>query len=68
MKSIDIPIALGPGSQPAEKDGAEMDFMTMPSGMSTFAAPMVPQPEDAVGQEAALAVGNRSIHSVPKKR
>ncbi len=64
MKSIDIPIALGPGSQPAEKDGAEMDFMTMPSGMSTFAAPMVPQPEDAVGQEAALEVANQVLQAL----
>ncbi len=54
MKSIEIPIVTGPGSQPAERDGAEMEFMQLPSGMSTYSAPMVPEAEDTAGLEAAL--------------
>lgn len=30
------PLGFGPGSQPGEKDGAELDYMVMPSGMRTF--------------------------------
>ncbi len=54
MKSIEIPIVTGPGSQPAERDGAEMEFMQLPSGMSTYSAPMVPEAEETAGLEAAL--------------
>jgi len=61
-KKIDIPIAVtGPGSQPADSDGAEMTFMDMPSGMITFASPMIPEPEDTVGMEAALALSEKIL-------
>lgn len=30
------PMGFGPGSQPGEEDGAELDYMVMPSGMRTF--------------------------------
>lgn len=63
MKKIDIPIELagtsnmvGPGSQPADADGSEVTFMDLPSGMTTFESPMIPEPEDTVGMEAAIAL------------
>ncbi|MEK9712215.1 MAG: hydrogenase expression/formation C-terminal domain-containing protein [Thalassolituus sp.] len=36
----------GPGSQPGESDGAELDILQLPSGMTTFEAPILPEPED----------------------
>lgn len=54
---------VGPGSQPGEEDGAALDYMRMPSGMTTFSTPNLPESEDAEGldagkaaMEAALAV------------
>jgi len=46
----------GPGSQPAEEDGAALEYMEMPQGMRTFSAPDLPEPEDMAGHAAALAV------------
>ena len=56
MNKIDIPIVVGPGSQPADSDGAEMTFMQMPSGMYTYQAPMVPEAEEIIGLEAAVSL------------
>lgn len=36
----------GPGSQPAETDGAELDILQLPSGMDTYEQPILPEPED----------------------
>ena len=30
------PAGFGPGSQPAPEDGAELDYLAMPSGMRTY--------------------------------
>ena len=59
MKDIGIPVVTGPGSQPAESDGAEMSFMQMPSGMSTFESPLIPAPEEIQGLEPALEMATR---------
>jgi hydrogenase-1 operon protein HyaF len=68
MKKIEIPVMVessasianaavtGPGSQPADSDGAEMTFMDMPSGMTTFEAPMIPEVEEVEGLEPAIAM------------
>ncbi len=48
---------VGPGSQPLDEDGGVLDYMTMPSGMMTFAAPNLPEVEEAedlVAGKAAL--------------
>ncbi|NGO54493.1 hydrogenase expression/formation protein [Allomesorhizobium camelthorni] len=45
---------IGPGSQPREQDGADLQYM--PKGMATFAAPVLPQKENVAGLDAALAV------------
>jgi len=47
---------IGPGSQPDEEDGGELQYMEMPKSMATFAAPNLPEKEDVVGRDAALAV------------
>ncbi|HEY2190004.1 MAG TPA: hydrogenase expression/formation protein [Caldimonas sp.] len=45
MKDFPIPVrAIGPGSQP--DDDAELDFLEMPRGMSTFQMPRVPEKVD----------------------
>jgi len=54
MKNINIPVVLGPGSQPPDSDGAEMSFMAMPSGMNTYMAPVVPEPDEIEGLEAGV--------------
>jgi hydrogenase-1 operon protein HyaF len=45
--------SFGPGSQPQEED-AVLDYMQMPSGMTTYHMPSLPDPEDAHGLEPAL--------------
>ena len=46
MKLKDIPIVpLGPGSQPPEEDGQTLSYIDMPSDMTRFEAPHVPEPE-----------------------
>lgn len=45
----------GPGSQPQETDGAELDILQLPSGMDTYAAPMLPEPEDVSHLHPAIA-------------
>jgi hydrogenase-1 operon protein HyaF len=43
----DIPVvAIGPGSQPEESDGMQLDYIAMPKGMNTFRAPDIPEPGD----------------------
>ncbi|MCB1390110.1 MAG: hydrogenase expression/formation protein [Rhodobiaceae bacterium] len=45
---------VGPGSQPADEDGTVLDYMQMPSGMSTFSTPNLPEAEDIRGRAGAL--------------
>ncbi len=56
MQTIDIPIVTGPGSQPAEADVAELDILQLPSGMDTYAAPLLPEPEEITGLDQAKAL------------
>jgi hydrogenase-1 operon protein HyaF len=54
MSEINIPIAVtGPGTQPAELDGAELDILQLPSGMETYQSPILPEPEEVVALSAA---------------
>ncbi len=55
----------GPGSQPGEGDGAEVDILQMPSGMMTYAHPGLPEPEAVSGLEQGLSLLqqlNRQLH------
>lgn len=45
----------GPGSQPAEQDGAELDILQLPSGMDTYEAPILPEPEEVAHLKPAVA-------------
>jgi len=55
MYRIDIPVIVGPGSQPVEEDGFELDY-PMPSGMTTYSMPEIPEPDEIEGVEAAIAL------------
>lgn len=49
-----IPGAIGPGSQPLDEDGGQLEYMEMPKEMITFQVPHLPEPEEMAGLEAAL--------------
>lgn len=68
MKEINIPIVTGPGSQPEEEDGVELDYMQMPSGMTTYSAPLIPEPEEVDGAEAALKVTQKLLDALSQYR
>jgi len=54
MNIRDIPVrVVGPGSQPTSGDGDAMTYMDMPSDMSTFIAPLMPEPEDVLLMDGA---------------
>lgn len=47
MKTLDIPVvAWGPGSQPSDADGAQLDYMAMPSAMAMYTPPVLPEAEE----------------------
>ncbi len=58
MKLRDIPVVpLGPGSQPEEADGAQLEYIAMPKGISTYSRPDTPEPEevrDLIGAREAM--------------
>ncbi len=59
---MDLPLfnpVSGPGSQPAEADGAELDILQLPSGMQTYSMPVLPEPEQVNGLDQALQVLGR---------
>ncbi|MCG6941941.1 MAG: hydrogenase expression/formation protein [Thiohalocapsa sp.] len=47
--------AVGPGTQPAETDGAALDYLAVPGAMRTYRQPLLPEPEDAAACAAGLA-------------
>lgn len=51
---MNAPTGFGPGSQPSEGEGADLDYMPMPSGMRTFHSP-IPYVESAEGLGPAIA-------------
>jgi hydrogenase-1 operon protein HyaF len=54
MNIRDIPVrVIGPGSQPTGSDGDAVTYMDMPSDMSRFVAPVMPEPEDVLLMEGA---------------
>jgi hydrogenase-1 operon protein HyaF len=52
----EYPLSSGPGSQPGERDGADLDILQMPSGMATYAQPYLPEPEEVVGLDQGLSL------------
>lgn len=54
-KSFPLPVAMvGPGSQPEPEE--KLKIMDLPSGMTTFHQPILPEPEDVANLESAKAV------------
>lgn len=53
IKSIPI-VGIGPGSQPAEEDGAELDYIDLPTTINTWTRPILPEPEDVLGRTGAM--------------
>jgi hydrogenase-1 operon protein HyaF len=47
---------VGPGTQPRDADGAELDYMEMPKSMRTYAMPAVPEPDEVADIAAALTI------------
>lgn len=59
-KAFPIPVVatgIGPGTQ-SEDD--TLDYVQMPSGMSTYRAPVLPEPEDLAGHDGAV----QALHAV----
>ncbi len=55
MALKDIPVvALGPGSQPGEADGAQLGYIDMPRAISTYREPLVPEPKDIRSMTGAM--------------
>jgi hydrogenase-1 operon protein HyaF len=53
-KIHDIPIVtVGPGSQPTEDDGAELEYIDLPREISTFQRPHIPEPEEVEDLQGA---------------
>lgn len=53
IKSIPI-VGIGPGSQPAEDDGAQLDYIDLPSAINTWRKPILPEPEEVLGRVGAM--------------
>lgn len=51
-------VALGPGSQDDEE---QLDYITMPQGMSTYRAPALPEPEALAGHAGAVGVLTQAL-------
>jgi hydrogenase-1 operon protein HyaF len=52
LKDIAVSV-VGPGSQSEEDGGQPLQYMPMPSGMSTYVRPLTPEPEDVNGMTGA---------------
>ena len=44
----------GPGTQPVDEDGSITEYLEMPSEMTTFSLPALPEADEAAGCEAGL--------------
>ena len=57
MTTNSIPVSFtGPGSQPQEQEGAPLDFISLPTEMSRYRAPDMPEPEQVQHLQGAKAV------------
>lgn len=63
MTSISLPI-FGQGSQPAEADGAELDYLTMPEEMATYRMPQLSANLTSPALAAAKAVADQLLHDL----
>lgn len=64
MKDFPIPVrTIGPGSQAEEET---LEYMPMPSGMETFRAPILPEPEELGNRELACQALRESLVQLGK--
>ncbi|MES9833118.1 MAG: hydrogenase expression/formation C-terminal domain-containing protein [Candidatus Thiodiazotropha sp. DIVDIV] len=57
MNEINIPVTVsGPGSQPEEEDGSSIDILELPSEMTTFSMPEIPDAEDLDGLQEGMSI------------
>ncbi len=61
MANLITPPAFGPGSQPFDEAGAKLEYMEMPAGMTTFAAPDLPEPEAVADCRQGLQVLQQTL-------
>lgn len=55
-QNMNCGVPIGPGSQPGESDGSELDYLQMPEGMSTFRSPALPERDELGDVTAGLAL------------
>ena len=66
-KSFPLPVAqVGPGSQPESEE--QLKILQMPSGMTTFHQPIMPEPEDVADLESARAVLQAAVDALQQYR
>jgi hydrogenase-1 operon protein HyaF len=63
LKDIRV-VTVGPGSQPEETDGAQLDYISLPKDMSTFVAPLIPEPDEVRHLDGARAAMNWLRHAL----
>ncbi len=68
MSKTVIPIVVGPGSQPPEEDGLEVDYKMPDDDMSTYSAPMTPEPDEIEGAAEAIALLHNVCSELEKYR
>lgn len=69
MSEIDISVPItGPGSQPVEDDGVELDILQMPSGMETYVTPILPEPEEVEDLKEAKTLLSSLIRDMQEYR
>jgi hypothetical protein len=77
VKSIPVNLT-GLGSQPPEEDGSRLEFISLPTEMSRYRAPDIPEPEQISHLQGAKAVtgcgrhlrptGSAESHGLPTSR
>lgn len=60
MSSLSGPLT-GPGSQPEDFDGGKLEYMVMPSGMTTYSTAHIPEAEEAQEHAAGLAAAAKVL-------
>ncbi len=60
---LNIPV-VGPGSQPLNEDELNLDFFGSPGEMPTFQPPVLPEPEEVQGLDAALDIMVAVLHGL----
>jgi len=63
MATLPDGLMIGPGSQPDDDDSV-LNYMPMPSSMSVFSVPSLPEPEDAQAHEAGKAALHDVLHAL----